>query len=82
MLHRTTADKLAHHWIAAQSVGVVDIPLARETREDRLSQEAGETVPTVSAGAWVGDQIRRLVGQAKGVVEFAVEQQAAAGADR
>ena len=82
MLHRSPTDKLAHHRVAAQPVGVIDVLVAGKAREDRLPQEPGEAVPTVPAGAGIGEQIRRHVGQAKGVIEFAVEQQAAVGTDR
>lgn len=81
VLHRPIADELPHHRITAEPVGIIDVLIACETREDRLSQEAGEKVPTVPAGARIGDQIRGHVGQAKGVIEFAVKQQAAVGAD-
>jgi hypothetical protein len=69
VLHRSATNELTHHRIAAKPVGVVDVLVARETREDRLSQEPGETVSTVPAGARIGDQIRRPIGQARDVLK-------------
>ena len=82
VLDRPPADKLTHHWIAAQPVGVVDVLVTGEAREDRLAQETGKTMPTVPAGAGIGDEPRRHVQQAEGIVEFPVQQQAAVGTDR
>jgi hypothetical protein len=77
VLDRPTADELAHNRIAAKPVGVVNVLVAGETREDRLAQETRETMTTVPTGASVCDQSRCHVGQADGVVPFAMQQQAA-----
>ena len=82
-LHRPATDELAHHRITAQPVGVVDVLVAGEAREDRLAQEPGEVVPAVLADARVGDHaLLRNVGQAEGVVQLPVQEQSAVGADR
>lgn len=38
-LHRPATDDLAHHRVASQPVGVIDIFVTGEAREDRLAQE-------------------------------------------
>ena len=81
VLHRSPADELAHHRIPTEVVGVVDVLVACEAREDRLAQEADEAVATILTGASVGKSHRRHVGQAQSVVEFAVKQQTTVGTD-
>ena len=76
------ADELAHHRISAQQVGVVDVLVAGEAREDRLAQQPGEAVPAVTSGARITDQPRRRIGQPEGVVQFAMQEQTVVGADR
>ena len=73
MLYRPTTNDLAYHRVAAEPVGVVHVLVAGEAREDRLSQETGETVPTVVSGSWIGDKVCCRVCQTQGVVEFAME---------
>ena len=73
MLHRPTTDDLPHHRVNPKAVGVVHVFIAREAREDRLAQEAHEPVPTILAGARIGDQLRQHVGQAKGVIQLSVQ---------
>ena len=82
MLHRSPTDKLAHDRVAAQPVGVIDVLVPGKARENRLPQEPGEAMPTIPASAGIDEQIRPHVSQAKGVIEFAVEQQAAVRTDR
>ncbi len=72
VLHRASADKLAHHRIAAQSVSVVDVFISSKAREDRLPQEADKSVPSIPTGAHIGDQTRRHVRQSQSVVQFPV----------
>ena len=81
MLDRPSADKLAHHRIAAKTVGVVDILVSGEAREDRLAQETGKTMPAVLSRAQVGNRLCRHVRQTKRVVQFAMQQQAAVRTD-
>jgi len=81
-LHRPSAHELPHHWITAQAVGVVDVLVAGKTRKDRLAQEPGEVMEAITAGAGIGKQINRHVRQAKRVVEFAMQEQAAIRTDR
>ena len=82
LLDSPSADELPHHRIAAQPVGVVDVCAAGEAREDGLPQEPGETVPTVPAGARIGDERRPDVGRTESVVELAVQQETASRADQ
>ena len=81
-LHRTSADNLPHHRIAAQPVGVIDVLISGQARENRLAQEAREAVPSVLASANISKQTRRHVRQAKNIVQFAVQQQSAIRTDR
>lgn len=46
------------------------VPLARE---NGLTQEAWQPMPTVLAGSQIGDQRRHHLGQAKGVIQFSVQ---------
>ncbi len=82
MLHCPPADELAHDRIARQPVGVVDVLVSGETREDRLAQETSETMPAITAGARIGNQTGRYLGQTKCVVKFPMQQQAAVRTDR
>ena len=63
-------------------VGVIDVLVAGEAREDRLPKTPGETLLTVPAGAWLGEEVRRRLCQAQGVAEFAAKQPATVGTDR
>ena len=81
-LHRPAADKLAHYGIKPKAVGVVDVLVAGEPREERLAEHAREAMPAVLARARIGDEVCGEVGQAEGVIQFPVEQQASVGADR
>ena len=81
-LHRPAADDLAHHRVSAQPVGVINVLVAGEPREDRLAQQPGEAVPAVPAGPRIGDEVRRHVRQAEGAVQLPVQEQAAVRADR
>ena len=57
-LHRPTADEPAHHRIAAQPVGVIDVFISCKARENRLPQKASEAVPSIPAGTRIADQSR------------------------
>jgi hypothetical protein len=72
---RPVADYPAHRWNAAQSIGVIHILVVAEPSEHRLTQQAAQGVPTVPARARIGAS----VGQAKGVIQLAIDQQPAIG---
>lgn len=75
MLERPATDELAHHRVAAEPLGVVDVLISDQAREDRLAQEPSEAIATVPAGAGIGEQLCRPLRQAEGIVEFPVQQQ-------
>ena len=79
---RPVADHPAHRRIAAQPLGVVHVLVAGQPPEHRLPQQTRQPMPTVLAGARVGQRIGRRVGQAQRVVQFAVGQQSGIGGDR
>ena len=80
--HVPAGNDLAYHWIAAKPVGVVDLLVASEARQDRLAQTAREMASAVLAHVRIGNEGRGQVSQVKGVVQFPVRQQAAVGTDR
>jgi hypothetical protein len=82
VLHSPAADELADHRVAPQPVGVVDVLIARQPREDRLAEQPGETAPTGPPGARVADQPGGQVRQAKRVVKFPMQLQIAIRTDR
>ena len=82
MHHGPAADDLAHHRVSAQPVGVMDVLVAGKPREDRMALQPGEAVAAVPAGPRIADQPRRRVGQAEGVVQLPVQEQATVRADR
>ncbi len=63
------------------TVRVVHVLVAGKAREDRLAQEAGKAMPSVPAGARIGDQLRPHVNQSESIVEFAMEQHATVATD-
>ena len=73
MLDRTAADELADDRVPTQPVGVVDVLVAGQPGIDRLTQEPGEAVTTVSTGASIDERTRCQVRQPEGVVQFPVQ---------
>src|SRR5262249_30116894 len=63
----------------AQTFGVVHILVPGEATKYRLSEQPGQCVPTILAGACVGQNITCHRGQAECVVEFAIGQQSGIG---
>lgn len=80
MLERPAADELVHHRVAAEPVGIVDVLIASEAREDRLAQETREAMAPIPARARISDEARRHIRQAERVVQLTMEQQYAVGA--
>jgi len=72
ILNRAPADQLAHHRIAAEPVGVVDILIAGQAREDRLAQQAGEAMAVILTGTRIAEMFHRQIDKAEGVVQFTV----------
>ena len=76
------ADHPAHRRVAAQPLGVIHVLVAGQPPEHRLTQQAGQPVATVLAGARFRQCIGTRVGQAQRVVQLAVSQQPGVGGDR
>ena len=73
---------VAHHRVAAQAVGVIDVFISGKAGKDRLPQKSGEAAPSVLSCARVAGRIRRNVRQARGVVRLPIWRQPAIGTDR
>jgi hypothetical protein len=65
----------------AQAPGVVNIFIPSEPAEHRLSQHSDECMPTILAGAGVGEHLARHRAEAERIVAFAVGQQSSIGCD-
>ena len=76
------ADDPAHRGITSQSVGVVDVLVAGEPAEDRLARKGDDAVQSVVAVARVDDMLAHQLVKTQHVIQLAVEQQTAIGADR
>ena len=81
-VRRVAADDPAHRRIMAQTFGVVHILVPGEATKYRLSEQPGQRVSTILAGACVGQNITCHRGQAECVVEFAIGQQSGIGSHR
>ena len=75
------ADDGAHRRIAGEPLGVVDVLVAGEPAVDRLPQQAEQPVADVLPAPAFGEGRRGRRGQAEGVVQLAVGEQAAVGGD-
>ena len=75
------ADDGAHRRIAGEPLGVVDVLVAGEPAVDRLAQQAEQPVADVLAAPALGEGRCGHRGQAEGVVQLAVGEQAAVGGD-
>jgi hypothetical protein len=64
-----------------QPIGVVDILVAGQAAEHGLTQQPGQQVTGVLAAAAVRENTPGQIGQAEGVVEFAIRQQPGVGSD-
>lgn len=79
MFDGLTLDQLTRLRATTQLVGVVDVLVTGEAREDGLEQKADEYVPTVLTGARIGDKRDGHAGQLVGVIQLTVQQQGIAG---
>ena len=80
-LDSLAVDDPPHRGIAPEPVGVVHILVSGEPSKDGLARQTDDAVPTVLAGPAVSQDITRQYGQAQGIVEFAVGEQAGVGCD-
>ena len=62
-------------------VRIIDILVSGEAAIDRLAKEAYQTVPAVLARSAVRDKVTGHRGQAKGIIEFPMGEQANVGGD-
>ena len=76
-----TADDGPHGGVAGEPLGVVDILVAGEAAEDRLSKQPGQRVARILAAAVIEELGNRDLGEPEGGVELAVREQAAVGGD-
>ena len=80
-VHTLAADDGAHRRIAGEPLGIVDVFVAGEPAVDRLAQQAEQTVPDVPAAPPLGECRSGHRGQAEGVVQLAIGEQAAVRGD-
>ena len=76
-----TADDGPHGGVAGEPLGVVDILVAGEAAEDRLSKQPGQRVARILAAAVIEELGNRDLGEPEGGVELAVREQATVGGD-
>jgi hypothetical protein len=79
--NRPVAHHPAHRRIATQPLGVVHVLVTGQPPEHRLPQQPDQQMPSVLAGACLGQSLASACGQSKNVVQFAIGQQSAIGGD-
>ena len=77
----TATDDLAHDGIKSQSVGVVDVLVARKPTIDRLTEQTVKTMEGVLATAAIIERTRRKIRQPEHVIQLAHHQKAAVGTE-
>ena len=75
MLHRPSTDQIAHDRVTAEPVGIIDVLIASQPREDCLPQQTRKRVTAILAGAVVVQQSGGKIGQAERVIQFPMQQQ-------
>ena len=75
VVHTLAADDSAHHRIAGEPLGIVDVLVAGEPAVDRLAQQPRQMVPDVPAAPPLAEHQGRQRGQAEDVVQLAVREQ-------
>ena len=81
MLDGAATHDLTQHRIDGQIVDIVDVLVAGEPAEDRLAPQGDDAAQPVVAGARVDEMLAHQLMKTQHVVELAVEQQTAIGAD-
>ena len=76
-----TADDRPHRGIAGEPLGVVDILVASESTEHRLSKQSAQRMARVPATAAVEELRDRHGGEPEGVIQLAVSEQTAVRGD-
>ena len=69
MLHRPSTDQIAHDRVTAEPVGIIDVLIASQPREDCLPQQTPKRVTAILAGAVVVQQSGGKIGQAERVIQ-------------
>jgi hypothetical protein len=80
-LSRLATNDPAHRGIVTQPFGVVHVLITSQAAEHRLPEQPCQCVPTVLAGARVGERLACHRGQSECVVKLAVCQQSRIGRD-
>jgi hypothetical protein len=80
-MRRLAPDNPAYRRIMPKPLGVVHILLTSETPEYGLPQHANKRMPTVLAGAGVGERVACHREKTKRVVEFSIGEQTGVGGD-
>jgi hypothetical protein len=80
--HRcAAADYPTHRRIAAQPLGVVHVLVTGQPTEYRLPQQPDQQMPSVPAGARLGQSLAAACGQSEDIIQLAIRQQSAIGGD-
>ena len=82
LLRSPGAHQLPHHRIDRESVGVVQIIVARQAAVDRLPQQRRQRVSDVGPGATILQRRAGSCRQREHVIDITVRQQAGVTADR
>jgi hypothetical protein len=74
-VHTLAADDGAHHRIAGEPLGIVDVFVAGEPAVDRLAQQTKQPVANILSAPTLGKSQRGYRCQAEGVVQLAIGEQ-------
>ena len=74
-MRRLAADDPAHRRIMAQPFGVIHILVPGQSSKHGLPQHSHQRVPSIPAGASIGERFASHRGKTKRVVEFPIRDQ-------
>ncbi len=81
MLDSPPANDLAHHRIAREPVGIIDIFIPSQPTKHRLAQKSLNTMQAVMTAAWIVQFGSSKLKQAASLIKLAKQKQAAVRTD-